>query len=233
MKLILTGNLPRELVVVYHHCYPACMAEPRAHSKPGAINENVGKNLLRMRNSRKTPEGKRATTAYVAERVRDMGVPMSASTITKIEKGLRRVTVDELVALAAVLDVSPVTLLLHDVDSVTNIEADVVNTSKPVQLTEKVSVPWETAWRWAHGTDQLPGHRSVSQSKFFEENRPYDRGMKYEIERVLMDQVPAKNRPAVVVGIIPDDARAPEVTIYTGANAEREARRQLGDGGAG
>lgn len=209
------------------------MAESRAHSKPGPINQYVGRNLLRVRNDRETPEGKRATTAYVAESVSALGVPMTASTVTKIEKGLRRVTVDELVALAAVLDVSPVTLLLPDVDSVTNIEADVINTSKPVQLTENVSVPWEIAWRWAHGTDQLPGRRSVSISRFFEENRPYDRGMEYEIERVLMDQVSVKNRTAVVVGIVHDDARAPEVTIYTGANAEREARRRLADGEAG
>lgn len=173
------------------------------------------------------------STRAVAAAMTEIGRPVAATAITKIEAGDRRVDVDDLVALAIALDVSPVTLLLPDIDSVTNIEADVINTSKAVQLTENVSVPWEIAWRWAHGTDQLPGRRSVSSSKFFEENRPYDRGMEYEIERVLMDQVPVKNRPAVVVGIVHDDARAPEVTIYTGANAEREARRRLDDGEAG
>lgn len=191
------------------------------------IAETLGANLLKLRKLRGH------TVRSLSEKLSEIGRPILPSGITKMEAGTRRCDIEDLVALAVALDVSPVTLLLPDIDSVTNIEADVINTSKAVQLTENVSVPWEIAWRWAHGTDQLPGRRSVSSSKFFEENRPYDRGMEYEIERVLMDQVPAKNRPAVVVGIIPDDARAPEVTIYTGANAEREARRRLDDGEAG
>jgi transcriptional regulator with XRE-family HTH domain len=187
----------------------------------------IGRNLEHHRNARGLSLRK------LSAALKEHGAPINADGLNRIEHGKRKVSTDELMALAVILDVSPVTLLLPDVDSVTNIEADVINTSKPVQLTENVSVPWETAWRWAHGTDQLPGRRSVSSSRFFEENRPYDRGMEYEIERVLMDQVPVKNRPAVVVGIVHDDARAPEVTIYTGANAEREARRRLADGEAG
>lgn len=200
-------------------------------SKPkqsqGPVDDQVRDNVAKLRKDRGL------TYKELSAKLSEAGRPIPPLGLSRLENGERKVSAGDLVALAAVLDVSPVTLLLPDVDSVTNIEADVVNTSKAVQLTENVSVPWEKAWRWAHGTDQLPGRRSVSSSRFFEENRPYDRGMEYEIERVLMDQVPVKNRPAVVVGIVHDDARAPEVTIYTGANAEREARRRLADGEAG
>lgn len=199
-------------------------------SKPkqsqGPVDDQVRDNVAKLRKDRGL------TYKELSAKLSEAGRPIPPLGLSRLENGERKVSAGDLVALAAVLDVSPVTLLLPDVDSVTNIEADVINTSKPVQLTENVSVPWEIAWRWAHGTDQLPGRRSVSISIFFEENRPYDRGMEYEIERVLMDQVPVKNRPAVVVGIVHDDARAPEVTIYTGANAEREARRRLADGEA-
>ncbi|OSZ58676.1 hypothetical protein OQI_20435 [Streptomyces pharetrae CZA14] len=49
--------------------------------------------------------------AYLAERVSDAGRPMSTSVLGKIESGARRVDVDDLVAVAAALEVSPSALL--------------------------------------------------------------------------------------------------------------------------
>jgi transcriptional regulator with XRE-family HTH domain len=49
--------------------------------------------------------------AGLAERVTAAGRPMSASVLGKVEAGARRVDVDDLVALAAALDVDPVQLL--------------------------------------------------------------------------------------------------------------------------
>lgn len=61
---------------------------------------------------RRLRDVRRLTTAGLAERVGARGVPMSPTTVTKIEKKSRRVTVDELAALADALDVAPASLLL-------------------------------------------------------------------------------------------------------------------------
>ncbi|MDF2705535.1 MAG: helix-hairpin-helix DNA-binding motif-containing protein [Nonomuraea muscovyensis] len=49
--------------------------------------------------------------AHLAQRVTEAGRPMSTSVLGKVESGTRRVDVDDLVALAAALEVSPVQLL--------------------------------------------------------------------------------------------------------------------------
>lgn len=61
----------------------------------------------------------RMTTEQLAERVSDLGRPMYATTITKIEKMLRRVDVDDLTALATALGVTPVQLLEPPTDCAT------------------------------------------------------------------------------------------------------------------
>jgi transcriptional regulator with XRE-family HTH domain len=66
----------------------------------------VADNVRRLRDIR------RLTTAGLAERVSARGVPMLPTTVTKIEKKNRRVTVDELAALADALNVAPAALLL-------------------------------------------------------------------------------------------------------------------------
>lgn len=48
----------------------------------------------------------------LAERVTQAGRPLSASVLSKIESGARRIDVDDLVAIAAALEVSPSLLLL-------------------------------------------------------------------------------------------------------------------------
>ena len=58
--------------------------------------------------------------AGLADRVTAVGRPMSASVLGKVEAGARRVDVDDLVALAAALDVPPASLLPGDVDEVAN-----------------------------------------------------------------------------------------------------------------
>lgn len=63
-------------------------------------------------NVRRLRDAQKLTTAGLAERVSARGVPMSPTTVTKIEKTSRRVTVDELAALADALDVAPASLLL-------------------------------------------------------------------------------------------------------------------------
>lgn len=80
------------------------------------MGRQVAANVRRLR------DGRQLTTGGLAELVTAQGVPMSPTTVTKIEKHSRRVTVDELAALAEVLDVAPAALLLPaDADPVAEV----------------------------------------------------------------------------------------------------------------
>jgi len=78
----------------------------RKHSEIGEAGQRLAATLRRERNTRGW------TTERLAQAVSDQGVPMTATTVTKIEKQMRRTTVDELVALAAALGLRPGALLL-------------------------------------------------------------------------------------------------------------------------
>jgi len=71
----------------------------------GPTAEHVAMNVKRLRFAQ------HVTTEQLAERVTGLGRPMYGTTITKIEKLQRRVDVDDLVALAAALHVTPMQLL--------------------------------------------------------------------------------------------------------------------------
>jgi transcriptional regulator with XRE-family HTH domain len=75
---------------------------------------------------------------------RDHGVKMDRATLTRIESGDRRVTLEEAVLFAVALDV-PLPLLLLPIDDETD-----------VTLTPTVHVyPW-LAWEWMRGHEPLP-----------------------------------------------------------------------------
>lgn len=71
----------------------------------GPTGGHVAENVKRLRFVQ------HVTTETLAERVSGLGRPMHATTITKIERLQRRVDVDDLVALAAALNVTPTQLL--------------------------------------------------------------------------------------------------------------------------
>jgi transcriptional regulator with XRE-family HTH domain len=71
----------------------------------GPVGEQLRANLARIRQSRSL------TTAALAEKVTALGRPVYANTITKIEKGARRVDVDDLAVLARALQVSVAQLI--------------------------------------------------------------------------------------------------------------------------
>lgn len=83
------------------------------------------------------------TQQELAAELERLGAPMDRTTIAKIEKGQRQARVEELIALAAALDVAPVHLFLP-------IEDDGL-----VALTPKLEVDVEKAWRWARGRQPL------------------------------------------------------------------------------
>jgi transcriptional regulator with XRE-family HTH domain len=75
----------------------------------GATAETVGANVKRLRSERNL--GLRALSKKLGDG--DTGRPLLRhGAIDQIEKGTRRVDVDDLVALAIALDVSPITLLM-------------------------------------------------------------------------------------------------------------------------
>lgn len=107
--------------------------------KPGPIAERIARNVAELRT------GRGMTLRELSVRMGEIGRPTLPTGIMKIEDGSRRVDVDDLVALAIALDVSPNRLLLPP-------EA---RTDQGVDLTPEVTIPTEeAAWRWATGEYQ-------------------------------------------------------------------------------
>lgn len=129
---------------------------------------------------------------------------MLPSGISKIENGERKVDVDDLVALAVALDVSPVALLLP-AEPGEGGQAYELGKAMPadVEITPRTAAPWEYAWRWAHG--EIPLHTPRGEDdpsrnpgwwerrqRFLAENRPYvgpDDDIR-EVDRLLMARWP-------------------------------------------
>lgn len=132
----------------------------------GPTGKTTGRNLATLRKRRGL------TTRQLSAALERAGRPIPASGITRMEKGERAVTVDDLVALATVFDVSPAALMLPPEDS------------GPVHITPSKAVPWDVAWRWAHGEqppytpggdDDPRGGRDWPERRrrFLAENQPY------------------------------------------------------------
>ena len=103
---------------------------------------------------------------------------MHLSQLSKLERGDRRVDVDDLVALAAVLNVTPAQLLMPpppDGDK-----------NPSIQLTPSRAVGWRRAWQWVcgdfwlddtHPPDEYaddPQDRAQAQADWHSEARPHD-----------------------------------------------------------
>lgn len=83
--------------------------------------------------------------AKLAKRLAEIGYPMHETAIARIESGARKVTIDDVVAIAAALDVALVSLLFPLDDDAT------------VQLAPKLKVDVVKARRWARaGRDSCP-----------------------------------------------------------------------------
>ncbi|WP_432020694.1 helix-turn-helix domain-containing protein [Streptomyces sp. 1222.5] len=117
-----------------------------------------------MENVKRLRESLPLTTEQLAERVTALGRPMRANTITKIEKGQRRVDVDDLVALADALETRPDALLLPPTVAVDEL-----------QLTESKTVTAFAAWRWMNGDRPLglpEGDDGTAFNRFQERAQP-------------------------------------------------------------
>ncbi|MGW5411863.1 helix-turn-helix domain-containing protein [Actinomadura geliboluensis] len=108
----------------------------------GPTGQRVAENLRELR---RRIEG--LTVYRMSERLKDEhGVSLQPSGLTRIERGERKVDVDELVAFSILLEVNPSALLLP---------RDVENDDE-VELTRKTKQRAWVAWRWADGRLPLP-----------------------------------------------------------------------------
>ncbi|RFS86803.1 XRE family transcriptional regulator [Actinomadura spongiicola] len=114
-------------------------ASKRHRNGIGDTGAYVAENVRRFRTLRNL------STAQLAERLSAAGRPILANGITKIEAGTRRVDVDDLVALAAVLGVNPSALLFVPED----------DASTAMSVTGAGRFSCEEVWDWADGRAPL------------------------------------------------------------------------------
>ncbi|MGH9045339.1 MAG: helix-turn-helix domain-containing protein [Acidimicrobiales bacterium] len=128
-------------------------------ARTGLVGQRLAANLRALRD--------RVPVRELSKRMAEIGRPIVPSGITKIEKGERRVDVDDLVALALALDTTPNRLLLDG-------RAD----ESAIELSGSVKVSRRSAWRWATGEQPLPNRTfdTGRYARFWAENRPHEPG---------------------------------------------------------
>jgi transcriptional regulator with XRE-family HTH domain len=99
----------------------------------GPTGRTVAANILRLRMR------SLMTTRALADRLATAGRPISQSSITRMERGEKNVTTDDLAALAAVFQVSPAALLLPLDD----------DPDTAVDITGAGEISADAAWSWA------------------------------------------------------------------------------------
>ena len=114
------------------------------------------------------------TVRALSQRLGDLGYPILASGISKIENGERKVTVADLVALALALNVSPIRLLLPGADERDEARASLTPDGDAVAITEKCSATWEQVWQWASGDAPLDDCTPAELFRWLRLNRPHD-----------------------------------------------------------
>jgi transcriptional regulator with XRE-family HTH domain len=99
----------------------------------------------------------------LSKKLGEVGRPLRHSAVDQIEKGTRRVDVDDLMALAAALGVSPISLLLPGMPGASN----------PAELLSMANVDLSAGrlWLWLKADATLPGYTD-SQRRFFVDARP-------------------------------------------------------------
>lgn len=175
-------------------------------SEIGPTGRTVAANL------RSTRESRRLDLRGLADLLRGVGRYIAPSALSKIENEVRRVESDELMALAAVLNVSPLQLLLPADD-----EAE-QPTGVPNEVTR------QEVWAWARGETNLNPHalheywtgRAVQASQELEQVRPQlesdHEGMRHfarvEVAKLEAELTRAHDRMAELTTEIEDERDA-------------------------
>jgi transcriptional regulator with XRE-family HTH domain len=102
-----------------------------------AVGERIGPTVRRLRRERGLD------LRALADRLAEEGHPIKLGQLSKLELGDRRVDVDDLVALAVVLNVTPTQLLMP--------EPPAEGEDQVVTLTPHRRTGWHRAWQWMCG----------------------------------------------------------------------------------
>ncbi|MGI8701238.1 MAG: helix-turn-helix domain-containing protein [Nocardioidaceae bacterium] len=135
--------------------------------KLGATGQRVSRNLRELRGAIPVRE--------LSSRLAQLGRPIAASGITKMEQGTRRVDADDLVALAVALDVTPNRLLL----------TETAENTRTLTLAPLIAGSERAVWRWASGersamhnldvaSESTAAHVRERRASFRTINRPHD-----------------------------------------------------------
>lgn len=94
---------------------------------------------------RRARERRGLSARELSRRLEAAGYPLAQTLISRLERGEREATASDVVALAAVLNVSPLALLLPLGD----------DGAQDVNVTGAGTVPIHQAWAWAQGYEPL------------------------------------------------------------------------------
>lgn len=167
----------------------------------GPISGYVVENVKRLRGTR------RWSLADLSDRMREVGRPMLTSGLHRLESSRRRIDVDDLVALAAAFDVSPIALLLPPVDE------------GEIELTETLRAEARDAWYWVRARRPLA--------------IPQDEDEDFAVITFLRDSLPKGIRdryPSTRAGWAALQEDRPDVKVRTVAEIKEQAERQQVDG---
>jgi len=136
-------------------------AGPTGRRAAGPTSQRLIDNLRRWRKRRDV------STYGLADRLKEIDWPIQQSGLTRIERAERRVDVDDLIALAVALDVSPNALLLPG--PLTPMTA--LGHQEP--LTPTVMESLGRMWAWATGEQPLTPGTGHDTAEFIMDNRPH------------------------------------------------------------
>lgn len=177
--------------------------------EPGPVGQRIAGNVSEIR------EAQRLSQPELARRITEAGRPMTAGVLSKTEQGDRRVDVDDLVAFALALGVTPNRLLLDSAAGggiVLRYPGDTTGepvhtiTAQSIALTPNVEVPLLDAWAWAagerplpHQGDLSPGDLEERASAFRQENRPHARNQNRYVDKDELRKHPELVRQAAAL----------------------------------
>jgi transcriptional regulator with XRE-family HTH domain len=176
---------------------------------PGPVARQVIENVKGLR------EEHGWNREQLSERLREVGRPIRATGLARLEAGKRRVDADDLVAIAMAFGVSPVRLLLP-----------AERGPGGVGLTDTRTVSWEVAWRWMVGElPMLPNEKGVDATdprtrEFIMRNRPFEHARtSTELARWLSARVPYPFTACAEA----DNTGRPKARITQSSGSEEEA----------
>ncbi|WP_405830800.1 MULTISPECIES: helix-turn-helix domain-containing protein [unclassified Streptomyces] len=127
------------------------------------ITDETGKTVAA--NVRRLREARGLSTYDLSRALAEAGRPIAPSAIAKVERAERRVDVGDLMALAVVLGVSPVTLLLP-ANARGGKDANGIPQEARTEVTGAGEVGVVSAWRWAWCQDPLqPGDPDMGEEE--------------------------------------------------------------------